>query len=150
MSVYHYAECGLDNVVIDGVSFVTDDGGERVISIPNVNGLHKSIGLGIVSRKHAMSGKELRFIRTELGMTQAELANMIHREPLTISRWERNETPIDANAETLIRVHAIEVLELPVEAGVDEISGWSIPSAVEEVINIDGSDPSNYRPKRAA
>jgi transcriptional regulator with XRE-family HTH domain len=83
-------------------------------------------------------------------MTQAELANMIHREPLTISRWERNETPIDANAETLIRVHAIEVLELPVEAGVDEISGWSIPSAVEEVINIDGSDPSNYRPKRAA
>lgn len=150
MSAYHYTECGLDNVVIDGISFVTDDGGERVVSIPNVNGLHKAIALGIVSRKQGMSGRDLRFLRTEMGMTQAELADMIHRESLTISRWERNENPIDTNAETLIRVHAIEVLALPVAAGIKELSGWSTPSAVEQPINIDGSDPDNYRPKLAA
>src|SRR5665213_3574315 len=109
---YRYTESGLDNVAIDGVSFVTDDGGKRVVSIPNVNGLHKAIALGIVSRKHGISGQEIRFLRTEMGLTQAELANTIHREALTVSRWERNETPIDANAETLIRMLAIQELGL--------------------------------------
>jgi transcriptional regulator with XRE-family HTH domain len=146
MSTYRYTECGLDNVEIDGVAFVTDDSGEPVVRIPNVNGLHQAIALGIVSRPHGMSGKELRFLRTEMGMTQAELADMIHREPLTISRWERNESPIDSNAETLIRAYAIEVLNLDVEASIRDLSGWSVPSASEEQIQIDGSDPHNYRP----
>jgi transcriptional regulator with XRE-family HTH domain len=146
MSTYRYTECGLDNVEIDGVSFLTDDSGESVVRIPNINGLHQAIALGIVSRRHAMSGKELRFLRTEMAMTQAELADMIHREPLTISRWERNESPIDSNAETLIRAYAIEVLRLHVDASIRELSGWSVPSAEEEQIQIDGSDPGNYRP----
>jgi transcriptional regulator with XRE-family HTH domain len=51
-----------------------------------------------------MTGKELRFLRTEMGMTQAELAKIVHREPLTISRWERSEDEIDSNAEVLVRV----------------------------------------------
>lgn len=150
MSAYHYTECGLDNVVIDGVSFVTDDGGERVVTIPNINGLHSAIALGIVSQRHGISGKELRFLRTEMGMTQAELADMIHREALTISRWERNESPIDPNAETLIRRHAIEALDLDVSARIKELSGWSVPSANQQPIKIDGSDPHNYRLTLAA
>ena len=145
MNAYHYTQCGLDNVVIDGVTFVTDDAGESVVSIPNINGLHRAISLGIVSRQHGMSGRELRFLRTEMGMTQAELADTIHREALTISRWERGESPIDENAETLIRILVIETLDLDLSTGVKELSGWSIPSAVEAQIAIDGSDPYNYR-----
>jgi len=143
MNEYRYTECGLD-VIIAGVSFLSDDAGNDVIRIPNVNGLHRAIATGIVKRKAMMSGREMRFLRSEMGMTQAELAAMIHREPLTISRWERGETEIDANAETLVRLHAIERLKLDVTDGVSEISGWSIPSAVPHPIMIDGSDPSNY------
>ncbi|KAI94998.1 transcriptional regulator [Rhodomicrobium udaipurense JA643] len=62
MSTYRYTECGLDNVIIQGVEFVTDDNGEEVVSIPNVNGLHKAIAEGILLRQAGMSGKELRFI----------------------------------------------------------------------------------------
>lgn len=144
MSEYRYTACGLDNVIIEGVSFVQDDSGEVVVRIPNVNGLHRAIAIGIVKRKMMMSGRDMRFLRSEMGMTQAELAEMIHREPLTISRWERSETEIDANAETLIRLHANERLELNVLDGVSEISGWSIASAIQKPIVIDGSDPSNY------
>lgn len=150
MTSYHYMECGLDNVLIAGVSFVTDDSGDQVLSIPNINGLHRAIAQFIVCRKSGMSGRELRFLRTEMGMTQAELADMIHREPLTISRWERSEGPIDSNAETLIRLHAIDELGLAVEVGVSELSHWSVPGAQEEPISIDGSDPANYRPLLAA
>lgn len=144
MSKYRYKECGLDNVIIEGVSFLHDDKGESVIRIPNVNGLHRAIAFGIVRRHSMMSGKEMRFLRSEMGMTQAELAEMIHREPLTISRWERGETDIDANAETLIRLHAIERLKLDIAEGVSAVSGWSIPSAVQRPIVIDGTDPNNY------
>jgi DNA-binding transcriptional regulator YiaG len=145
MSEFRYTECGLDNVIIEGVSFVQDTSGEIVVRIPNINGLHHAIAIGIVKRQMMMSGREMRFLRSEMGMTQAELAEMIHREPLTISRWERGETEIDANAETLIRLHANERLKLNVLDGVSEISGWSIPSAVQKLIVIDGTDPSNYQ-----
>jgi DNA-binding transcriptional regulator YiaG len=145
MSEYRYTESGLDNIVIRGVSFVADDAGDDVIRIPNVNGLHRAIALGIVTRKAMMNGREMRFLRTELGMTQAELAAIIHREPLTVSRWERGETDIDANAETLIRLLVIERLKLGVDWNIDEISGWSVPSAIEQPIMIDGTDPKNYR-----
>lgn len=145
MIEYRYTECGLDNVVVEGVSFIQDDKGENVVRIPNINGLHRAIAIAIVRRGMMMSGREMRFLRAEMGMTQAELADMIHREPLTISRWERGETEIDANAETLIRLHAIERLALDVHDGVSEISGRSVPSAVQAPIVIDGSDPNNYQ-----
>jgi transcriptional regulator with XRE-family HTH domain len=147
---HRYVECGLDNVTIAGISVVQDDPGESVLTIPNVRGLHRAIATGIVMRHSSMSGRELRFLRTEMGMTQAELAAMIHREPLAISRWERGECPIDSNAETVIRLHAIDALELDVDASVSQISGWSIPIAEEVPIEIDGTDPDNYHPKLAA
>lgn len=144
-NAYHYTECGLDNVIIHGISEVVDDAGETVLTIPNVNDLHRAIAQAIVSKPAGVSGKELRFLRTEMGMTQAELAVMIHREPLAISRWERAETPVDSNAETLIRLHAIQALKLDVRASVREISAWATPRADEVPITIDGSDPREYK-----
>ena len=145
MTEYRYTDCGLDNVTIAGVKIIVDDAGDEVVCIPNVNGLHRAIARTILSRKSSMSGAELRFIRTEMGLTQAELAGLVHREPLAISRWERGESPIDSNAEALIRLHALESLEIIDRPSVQNVSGWCVPSADEKPIQIDGSDPSNYR-----
>eukprot|EP01037_Dinobryon_pediforme_P006373 gene6373-6440_t len=117
MNDYRYTESGLDNVIIRDVSFIKDDAGEQVVTIHNIAGLHRAIATAIVMKPVSMSGRELRFLRTEMGMTQAELAAIVHREPLAISRWERGEVEqIDTNAETLIRLHAREALELDVDA----------------------------------
>lgn len=145
MSTYRYTDSGLDNVIIEGVNFLKDDSGEECLIIPNINGLHKTIAHGIVVRRAAMSGREFRFIRTEMGMTQAELANMLHREALAVSRWERGECPIDANAEAIVRLYAIQALKLPDSPDVREIAGWCIPSAETPPIVIDGSDTANYK-----
>jgi DNA-binding transcriptional regulator YiaG len=115
----------LDNVTIEGISAFRDDGDADSLTIPNINGLHRCIAHGIVSKKSWMIGKELRFLRTEMGMTQAELGKVLHRQSLTISRWERGEDDIDANADVLIRVSATENLHLPKRATVQEMSGWS-------------------------
>lgn len=150
MSAYRYTDSGLDNVMVEGVNFLADDSGEECVMIPNINGLHKAIAYGIVSRRSSMNGSELRFLRTEMGMTQAELAEVLHREALAISRWEREEVEIDGNAEAVLRLMAIQKLGLPDAADVREIAGWCRPSAETPPIVIDGSDPSNYRPKQAA
>jgi DNA-binding transcriptional regulator YiaG len=150
MAEYRYTESGLDNIILAGVKFVIDDGGDEGVCIPNVNGLHRTIAESILLRKSSMSGAELRFIRSEMGLTQAELAGLVHREPLAISRWERSESPIDSNAEALIRLHAIDELGIENRPSVQQISGWCVPSAIESPIQIDGSDPSNYRLLNAA
>lgn len=147
MGEYRYTESGLDNILIEGMDVFVDDGGEKSVTIPNINGLHRVIALGIVRRKISMSGKELRFLRTEMGMTQAQLAKLVHCEPLTISRWEREEFPIDSNAEALIRVSATQELGLPTDARITEISGWCIQGEAPPPLIIDGRDPSNYRLK---
>ena len=146
MTTYHYTECGLDNVYIEGMEPRVDDAGETVYSVPYINRLQAAIALSIVTHEHGMSGKELRFIRTEMGLTQAELANLLHREPLTIGRWERAERPISNNSETLIRLFAVERLALDVELSTEQIAARSIPTAKPQRIRIDGSNPKEYRP----
>ena len=145
MDEYRYTECGLDNVIIKGAHFLSDDAGETCITIPNVNGLHQAIACGIIRRQSGMSGRELRFLRTAMGMTQAELAAMVHRENIAVSRWERGECPIDSNAEAVIRIYAAQKLDLPAGADVRTIAGWCVHTADTPPIIIDGSDPTFYR-----
>ncbi len=52
MGEYRYAECGLDSVLIEGMDVLVDDGGKKSITIPNINGLHRVIALGIVRKKN--------------------------------------------------------------------------------------------------
>ncbi|MBL4615898.1 MAG: hypothetical protein JKY27_13655 [Magnetovibrio sp.] len=146
---YRYAECGLENVYVHGLSPLTDDEGEEVYGIQNVNGLHKAIASSIVTYSAAMSGKQLRFLRTEMGFTQAEVGKMVHKEALTVGRWEREECPIDTNADTIIRLVAIERLSLKPELSVEDLAGLSVQKAAPHVIDIDGEDPKNYRPLAA-
>lgn len=129
MTSYHYVECGLDNVFIEGLQPFKDDHGEEVIVVPFISDLHREIALGIVLQEGSLSGSELRFLRSEMGMTQPELARIVHRDKQSIGRWERNEAAIEPNAEIVIRGLAVERLELKSEATVEDHSRRSIESA---------------------
>ena len=146
---YQYKASGLDNVTLVKLKNVCDDEGDECITIPNINGLHKAIATAIVNRPYGISGKELRFLRTLMGKTQAELAAEVHREGLAIGRWERGENPIEPNAEAIIRLMAREKLDLKLDAPVDEITGWCVQSTMAEPILIDASNPEDYRPLAA-
>lgn len=133
---HHYTESGLQNVVISGILIEVDDDGDEIITIPFVNDLHQVIALGIVSHPKGMSGDELRFLRSEMGLTQAELSALVHRDRQSIGRWERGEIEIDSSAEALVRRMAIEKLKLPADLGIDELSRRSIPTAEPQLIEI--------------
>ena len=143
---YRYTECGLDNVIIKGVKFAIDVQGEQVLSIPAINCLHKTIALGIVSRDKSMSGKELRFLRTELGLTQAQLGRVLHHDSQTVARWEKDQMSIKKTAEILIRIFAIEKLQLDVAlCSIEEMSSRCLHRDGDTKIIIDGSNRTAYR-----
>jgi transcriptional regulator with XRE-family HTH domain len=145
MQAYHYTESGLDNVMVYGVEPCVDDDGDKVVTIRNVRGLHRAIAQAIVTHEAGISGKELRFLRTEMGMTQAELAKVVHHDAQSIARWEKSECPIAPTAEALIRLLAIERLDLKVKhESIEKLSERCVVAAAPQPIQINGSDPNHY------
>lgn len=145
---YHYTECGLDNVFIEGMEPVVDDAGDTVYEIPHINELHTVIASEIVEKGAAMSPKELRFLRTALGLTQAELSKIVHADEQTVRRWEQGKTPLNSSAETVIRMLALEKLGIK-KKSVEDVAERCVPSADSYIIRIDGSNPENYHPVAA-
>ncbi len=149
MTTYRYTECGLDNVIIHDMKVIVDDAGDEVYGIKNIVGLHKVISHCIITRPYSISPQELKFLRTEMGLTQAELAEKVKKDQQTIGRWERGECPIDQNAELVIRVIAAEKLGIDPGMPTEELVRRCVPSARFEAIEIDGRDPEHYRPLAA-
>jgi DNA-binding transcriptional regulator YiaG len=146
---YRYDECGLDNVILEGFPIQIDDDGDEVITIPAINVLHRVLAYGVATKEGGLAPKEIRFLRTEMGMSQAELADLVGRDGQTVGRWERAETNIDKTAEMVLRVKAIEFAEgddLPIE----EIARRTVYSAVQKPYVIDATTPGHYHQKSAA
>ncbi len=150
MNRYHYTECGLNNVFISGLKVMVDDDGDDVVEIPFINGLHREIAVGIVGHENGISGAELRFLRSEMGLTQAELSKIVHCDKQTIGGWVRSETEIDGASEAIVRKMAIERLELDVSDSIDELALKSVPPAKEQTIAIGASDDGYFVEKNAA
>lgn len=110
MSDYRYIESGLDNVTIIGANFTEEIDGEECLSIPQIGLLHTIILIGIVMHKYAMTSAELQFIRVELGLTQDQLAELLHSNPQQIDHWERDVEPLDRRSEILLRQLVIDRL----------------------------------------
>lgn len=150
MNAYHYTESGLDNVIIEGLAVSVADDGEEVYHIPKVKLLHRAIAAGIVLHGAAVASKELRFLRTELGLTQAELARIVHVDAQTVGRWERGETPIPPVAEIVVRRLAVERLGLGEAPTIEELSSRVVPTARSEPIQIIADAANDDQPYRLA
>ena len=138
-----YIDCGLDNVVLVGLELLNDHAQEKVIKISHINKLHRLIAQILAEKPSALAPKELRFLRTELGLTQGELAVLVHKDHQTVGRWERDETPIDPTAETIVRMLVLEMVGQTLS--VQEVSKRAVQAGGPWVIRIDAHDPSEYR-----
>ncbi len=141
---YRYDECGLDNVILKDLTVLTDDDGEDVITIPNVGLLHHVLMMEIAAKESGMQPNELRFVRTEFGLTQAELAALVGRDVQTIGRWERGENPIDKAAEIVVRAKVLETTGHMLK--MEELARRTLASASQPPFVIDASDPDHYKP----
>lgn len=62
--------------------------GEHAISISDADQLHQVIGRALVG-KAQLTGAELRFLRKELGLSQAHLGLIVGASEQTVSLWVR-------------------------------------------------------------
>lgn len=136
MNPYHYTECGLDNIIIEADFITIDDSGEEIVTIPAIGQLHDTIAQGLIAQENALSGTEIRFLRTEMGMTQAELAQLLHRDTQTVGRWERGEVALDATQDIVIRQLAAQKLDLLLEASIESQSQKVTPKTYRQQIHI--------------
>ena len=145
MEVYQYTACGLDNVVVEGAVELPETAGDGSVTIPAIGQLHQVIAEAIVTRPAKMTGQELRFLRTEMGLTQSQLANILKVTLLTVSRWERNENPFSEAAEMLVRLHSARKLQLAVNLDVESVSELVAAAACMREIRIELSRRGQYR-----
>lgn len=108
--MYHYTECGLDNVqLLGGYELVETPYGETV-EITNIDALHRLIGQELCEQQH-LSGKEIRFLRREMGLSQKALGHLLDKTDQTVANWEKGEVPCPALAETIIKKMYLEHID---------------------------------------
>lgn len=104
----HYTDCGLDDVyLVSGYEMENTPYGEG-LSIKNLDQLHKAIGCYLANQKKALSGKELRFLRKQMNLTQSDLGNLLGLSSQQVARWEKGESAISGPADLLVRAFFIQ------------------------------------------
>ena len=90
--MYHYRECGLRNVwLANGFDEHETPYGPGV-AIHDLEGLHRAIARGLVTKGGKLTGSELRFLRHQMDLSQARLATLLGNEAQTVAIWEKRGT----------------------------------------------------------
>ncbi len=101
---YRYTESGLDNVYLLGVEIYKCHCGETAVSIPAIMELHKIIGTALIKKDRPLTGKEIRFLRKNIGMSAKGFAEVLGIDRSTLSRWENDNQVLSATNDRLIRL----------------------------------------------
>ena len=101
---FHYTMSGLDNVwLLNGFREDQTPYG-RGISIEDADALRRVLAHAIVSDKATMNGKELRFLRKMMELSQHGLARLLGCSDQRIARWEKGAVGMDPIADRLTRM----------------------------------------------
>lgn len=110
----HYTMCGLHDVyLLNGFMRKETEHGAGV-TVSDIDGLHRAIGLSLVRDRKVLSPNELRFLRKEMNFTQAELGAKIGLSSQQVARWEKGKSEIPGPADFLVRVFYVMSI-LPVK-----------------------------------
>jgi DNA-binding transcriptional regulator YiaG len=89
----HYTACGLDNVWLANGFAVKETKYGTGVSIEDVDGLHRLLASNLVEREGLLTGKEFRFLRVHLGLTQQGLGKLLGDvSENAVSLWERKDS----------------------------------------------------------
>lgn len=85
----HYTQCGLNNVyLLDGYTIKQGKRGTTV-HIIDQKGLHSVIGESLIRQRSGLNGRELRFLRNEMGLSQPCLARLLGESEQSVARREK-------------------------------------------------------------
>jgi DNA-binding transcriptional regulator YiaG len=101
---YHYTACGLDDVYLMSGYELEDTPYGKGVSIKDADDLHQAIGAFLVNNKKLLSGKEVRFLRQQMDLTQSELARLFGTSSQQVARYEKKECEMPGPADRILRL----------------------------------------------
>lgn len=135
---YHYTESGLDNVYLHNIHVIQDIAGEKVIYIPRVNQLHKLIAQAIINKTGLISGKEVRFLRSEMGYFQKDFSKILEIDEKKYLSWEEKGVVVEKSVDALLRLHVSAALGIPMN--IERNLQRKKESTANDNIDIDGAN----------
>lgn len=87
--MYHYQECGLNNIYLKNGYHEIDTPYGKAVSITDVEGLNKAIAHNLITYKPRLTGSEVRFLRKQLELSQAKLAILLSNTEQAVALWEK-------------------------------------------------------------
>ncbi len=103
-NVHHYVDCGLENVFLEGGFNVLDTPYGQGVTINDLDGLHYCIANCLINKPTPLNGKEFRFLRTELDLSQTAMGDLCGRKERRLRDWEKNNEKVPNPANTIIRI----------------------------------------------
>jgi putative transcriptional regulator len=101
----HYPDCGLDDVYLLNGYEVEDTPYGKGVAVQDVDGLRAAIARDLAARKKVLNGKEVRFLRKQMDLTQSELGRLVGLDAQSVARWEKGQRVFKKGpAELLLRV----------------------------------------------
>jgi DNA-binding transcriptional regulator YiaG len=88
--MHHFTDGGLDNIwLANGYTEHKTSYGKGV-SIHDLDGLVRALCLNLVQKPHKLNGKEFRYLRQALLLSQGSVAALFGCTEQTVSLWERH------------------------------------------------------------
>lgn len=101
---YHYTQCGLDWVYLDGVKQARCDAcDDSFAAIPNEEHLLELIAKMVLANMRPLQAQEIRFLRGLIGWTQEKLATEIGVQRLAVVKWEAGTANLGHRVDLILR-----------------------------------------------
>jgi DNA-binding transcriptional regulator YiaG len=84
--------------------------GERETEVPDLRGLTRAVAMARALHPVPLSGREVKFLRRALDMSQQEFADAMEIRPETVSRWENDVPGTGGMTEKLVRHNVCALL----------------------------------------
>ncbi len=102
--MFHYTSCGLSNVHLRNGYEEIDTPYGKAVSIHDVEGLHRAIGLHMIrNNPDHLNPEEIRFLRKEMDLPQANLAHLLDVNESSVRNWENGRNAIPGPADRMLR-----------------------------------------------
>ena len=100
----HYKACGLDDVYLCSGYVIEETLYGEGVSVKNIDELHQAIGKHLIAVRKTLAGKEVRFLRHQMDLTQSELGRLLGCDSQQIARYEKAQSAMPGPSDRLLRL----------------------------------------------
>lgn len=107
--MHHYTESGLDNVWLKNGYTVRKTPYGKAVAVSDADALHEVLAVWLTRKEGRLTGKEFRYLRGMLCLSQLNAAGLLGVTEGAVSLWERTGK-VPAASDALMRLLVLEKL----------------------------------------